>query len=98
MNNLKKINIKNCTYYYFDDIIKMKDFDFDILLNEISYGNILVYNVSYKTLIGVKPLRVRDDQVYEFIRIYDGNRYLVLFRSEKYDPICNRIGYLISQK
>ena len=98
MNNLKKINIKNCTYYYFDDIIKMEDFDFDILLNEISYGNILVYNVSYKTLIGVKPLRVRDDQVYGFIRIYDGNRYLVLFRSEKYDAICNRIGYLISQK
>ena len=98
MNNFKKINIKNCTYYYFDDIIKMKDFDFDILLNEISYGNILVYNVSYKTLIGVKPLRVRDDQVYGFIRVYDGNRYLVLFRSEKYDAICNRIGYLISQK
>ena len=77
----------------------MKDFDFDnILLNEISYGNILVYNVSYKTLIGAKPLRVRDDQVYGFIRVYDGNRYLVLFRSEKYDAICNRIGYLISQK
>ena len=98
MNNLKKINIKNCTYYYFDDIIKMEDFDFDILLNEISYGNILVYNVSYKTLIGVKPLRVRDDRVYGFIRVYDRNKYLVLFRSEKYDAICKSIGYLISQK
>ena len=33
-----------------------------------------------------------------FIRVYDGTRYLVLFRSEKYGSICNRIRYLISVK
>ena len=31
---LTKIDIKNCTYYHFYDIIKMKDFDFDILLEK----------------------------------------------------------------
>ena len=31
---LTKIDIKNCTYYHFYDIIKMKDFDFDILLGK----------------------------------------------------------------
>ena len=34
---LKEIDIKNCTYYYFDDIIKIENFHFDdILLNEKS--------------------------------------------------------------
>ena len=33
--------------YYFDEIIKIKDFDLDILLDEKSYENILIYDVSY---------------------------------------------------
>ena len=34
-NEFKKIRIKNRTRYYFDDIIKFEDFDFDnILINE----------------------------------------------------------------
>ena len=32
---------------YFDEIIKIKDFDLDILLDEKSYENILIYDVSY---------------------------------------------------
>ena len=30
-----------------------------------------------------------------FIRDYDGTKYLVLFRLEKYDAIYDRIRYLI---
>ena len=34
-NELKKVRIKNGTCYYFDDIIKLEDFDLDsILINE----------------------------------------------------------------
>ena len=33
--------------YYFDEIIKIKDFDLDILLDEKSYENILIYDVLY---------------------------------------------------
>ena len=31
-----------------------------------------------------------------FIRVYEGTRYLVLFVTEKYDSIYDRIRYLIS--
>ena len=31
-DKLKEINVKNCTCYYFDDIIKIEDFDFDNIL------------------------------------------------------------------
>ena len=70
MNNLKEINIKNCTCYYFDDMIKIEDFGFDIiLLDEKSYKNILVYGISYKNLIGAKPLRARLNKVDGLIRM-----------------------------
>ena len=51
--------------------------------------------MSFKTLIGVKPLRIRFDKVDGLIRVYDGTRYLVLFGIEKYDFIYNRIRCLI---
>ena len=98
-NELKKVRIKNCTCYYFDDIIKLEDFDLDnILTDEKSLKNILMYGISYKTLIGSKSLRVIFDKIDGFIRNYDGTRYLTLLRSEKYDGIHNRIIYVISLK
>ena len=56
------------------------------------------YDISCKTMIGAKLLYIRLDKVDEFIRVYDGNRYLVLFGPEKYDIIDDRIRYLMSQK
>ena len=37
---------------------------------------ILVYDISYKALIGSKHLRIRFDEIDEFIRVYDATRYL----------------------
>ena len=67
-DELREINIKNHTCNYFDDITKIEDFDFhNILLDEKSNENILVYDISYKTLIDAKPLRIRFDKVEGFI-------------------------------
>ena len=45
-DKLKETDIKNRTCYYFDDIIKIEDFDIDnILIEQKSYKNILVYNI-----------------------------------------------------
>ena len=49
-------------------------------------------------MFGSKPLRIRFDEADEFIRVYNGIRYLVLFGPEKCDAIYNRIRYLITQK
>ena len=63
-DKLKEIHINNCTCYYFDDIIKIEDFDPDnILIDEKSYEEILACNVSYKSLIAAKPLRIRFDEI-----------------------------------
>ena len=88
----KKTRIKNYACYYFNGIIKLEDFDLDnILLDKKSHWNTLIYDISYKTLIDSKLLRIRFDKINEFIRIYDGTRYLTLFGSEKYDAIYSRI-------
>ena len=48
---VKDINIKNHTYYFFDDIINIKDFDpNNIKIDEKSYKNILIYYIGYVTI------------------------------------------------
>ena len=87
-NELKKVSIKNRTSYYFNDIIKIEDFDLDnILLDEKSYENTLIYDVSYKTLIHAKPLPIRFDKIDGVTKVYNETRYLVLFGLEKHYAI-----------
>ena len=82
--------------YWFDDIIKFEDFDFDnTLIDEKSHPNILIYDILYKILIGPKPLHIRFSQVDGFIRVYYRSRFLVLFGINKYETIRNRIRYVI---
>ena len=85
--------------YYYDDKVKVEDFDLDnILADQKSHENILIWDISCKTLISSKPLCIRFDKIDGFIRIYVGTRYLTLFSSEKFDVIYNRIRYLIILK
>ena len=58
----------------------------------------MIYDISYKTLIGPKPLHIRFNKADGFIRVYDGTRDLVLPGAEKYDSIYNSIRYLIGVK
>ena len=96
--NLKKF-VLNHTCYYFGDTIKPENFDLDnSLIDEKPRENILIYNISYKTLINPKSLRIKFNQIDGFIRIYDGTRYLILFDAGEYEAIYNKIKYLISLK
>ena len=51
INEWKEIDIKSCTCYYFDDIMRVRYFDFsDILLDEKlykTYEKILIYAISH---------------------------------------------------
>ena len=61
-------------------MIKIEDFDHDnILVDEKACENILIYNISYKSLIDSNRLHIRFDKIDEFIRVYDRTRYLVFF-------------------
>ena len=94
-DKLKEIDITIRMCYYFDDIIKIKDFGLDnILIDERWYKNILVYNNLYKSLIDSMPLRITFDKVDGFIRVSDGTEYLVLFASENMIPFTAGLDIL----
>ena len=52
----------------------------------------------HKTSTGAKSSRFRFDKINGYIKIHDRIRYLVLFDYERFDKICDRIKYLISEK
>ena len=61
-DELKVIDIENRACYYFDDVMRAVEINFDnILLDENSYKtyeNIFMYDISYKTFMRAKRLRI----------------------------------------
>ena len=50
MENIQQINIKNRTYYFFNDMINIKDFDSSLIkIDKKSQKNIAIY-VGYITI------------------------------------------------
>ena len=48
---IKQIEIKNWTYYFFNDMISLKDFESNLLkIDKKSYKNIVIYNIRYITI------------------------------------------------
>ena len=98
-DEVKGIDIKNHTCCYFNNIMRVADIKFyKTLLEEKSYENILIYDISYKTFMSAKLVRIRFNKIDGFIKIYDGTRYLVLFGPERYDAIYDWIKYITSEK
>ena len=85
MGNIKQINIKNRTYYFFNDMINIKDFDSSLLKKDKkSYKNIGIYNIGYITIKkiddyenihSVNPLYLMIGVVIEHIEENEGNTY-----------------------
>ena len=86
MGTIKQINIKNRTYYFYNDIIDIKTFDSNMLkLDKKSYKNLDIYNIGYVTIkkIGygydinsVNPLYLHINNVNEYIEEINEDKYL----------------------
>ena len=51
MGEVKKINIKNRTFYFYNDIMDLKDFEPNLLkIDKKSYKNIDIYYIGYITI------------------------------------------------
>ena len=87
MGSIKQINIKDQTYYFYNDIIDLKTFDSNNLkLDKKSYKNLDIYNIGYVTIkkIGhgydvnsVNPLYLRIDNASGYIEEINEDKYLV---------------------
>ena len=62
MEEIKQINIKNQTHYFYNDIINLENFKSNLLkIDKKTYKNIGIYNIGYitlKKLMIVKTLTV----------------------------------------
>ena len=93
MGNIKQINIKNRTYYFFNDMINIKDFDSSLLkIDKKSYKNIGIYNIRYITIKkiddyenihSVNPLYLMIGKVIGHIEKNNGNKCLVFDSSDE---------------
>ena len=55
-NKFNDVKAKNGTYYFFNDIINIENFDDNIGINEKSYKNVFIYHAGYLT---TKRFRIR---------------------------------------
>ena len=79
----KKLNIKNRTYYFYNDLINLDGFDVDLLkLDKKGVMSINVYYIGYITkkpaynIDSVNPLYLNIYTIDGFIEEKDGSKYL----------------------
>ena len=59
MGNIKQINIKNRTYYFFNDMINIKNFDASLIkIDKTSFKNISIYYIGYITMKGISVVKI----------------------------------------
>ena len=87
MGTVKQINIKNRTYYFYNDIADLENFDSSLLkLDKKSYKDIGIYNIEYITI----------KKIGDYENIYSVNPlYLCITHASRYIKETNENKYLI---
>ena len=93
MGTVKQINIKNRTYYFYNDIIDLENFDSSLLkLDKKSYKDIGIYNIGYITIkkiddyeniYSVNPLYLCINHASRYIEEINENKYLIFDSIDK---------------
>ena len=100
MGNIKEINIKNQTYYFFNDMINIKDFDPNLLKTDkklykntdIYYtGYITVKDSDYVKIKSVNPLYLIISEVNGYIKEKNGIKYLAFDSANKNNEVLKKV-------
>ena len=88
MRTIRQINIKNRTYYFYNDQIDLKDFDARLLkIDKKDYNEIDIYYIGYVTIKkiadynninSVNPLYLMINEMIGHFEEKNENKYLVL--------------------
>ena len=87
MGEVKQINIKNRTFYFYNDMINLNDFDSNLLkIDKKHYKGINIYYIGYITIkkiddyeniYSVNPLYLCINHAGGYIEEKTGNKYLI---------------------
>ena len=93
MGEDKQINVKNWTYYFYNNQINLKDFDAKLLkIDKKDYNEIDIYYIGYVTvkkiancnnINSVNPLYLMINEMIGHFEEKNGNKYLVLDNVEE---------------
>ena len=91
-NKFKQIGVKNCTYYFFDDRINIKNLDLNkTKIDKKPYKNILICYIGYVTvknpsnikISSVNPLYLIITKIKVYIEEKGENKYLTVVPIDK---------------
>ena len=98
MGKVKELKIKNQTYHYFNDIIDIKDFQSNLLT--IDYEDIDIYYIGFimikkfgdcENIHSVNPLYLLIYSATGYFKEKNGEKYLILDSTEKYEEVFSGI-------
>ena len=100
MEEVKQINIKNRSYYFYNDMIDLKDFEPNLLkIDKKHYKEINIYYSGYITIrkideyesiCSVHPLYLRFNHESGYIEQKDGNKYLIFDSVDEYKEVLKK--------
>ena len=100
MGEIKQINIKNRTYYFYNDIIDLENFKSNLLkIDKKSYKDIGIYNIGYitikkiddcKNIHSVNPLYLLIDYANGYIEEKGVNEYLIFDSTDKNEELLKK--------
>ena len=106
MGEVKQINIKNRTYYFYNDIIDLKKIDAGLLkIDKKSYKNIGTYNIGYYTIkknddceniYSVNPLYLIIAPANGYIEEKGVNKYLIFDSTDENEELLKKHNYVWS--
>ena len=77
MGTVKQINIKNRTYYFYNDIIDLENFKSNLLkIDKKSYKNIGIYNIGYITIKKIDNYECTYSVNPLYLQVNHANRYI----------------------
>ena len=106
-NEYNKGNIKNWTYYFYNDIINIENFDAKLLkIDKKSYKDIDIYNIGYvtkkkidncKNINSANPLYLGITRVNGYIEEKDSNKYLVFDSTDENKELLKKYNDVFNE-
>ena len=94
---IRQLNIKNRTYYFYNDLINIKDFDSKLLkLDKKTSMRLGIYYIGYVTekpewnVNSVNPLYLMINRIDGFIEQKDGDKYLNISDTDKNSEVLKK--------
>ena len=107
MGTVKQIDIKNRTYYFYNDMIDIKKFDSNLLkIDKKSYKDIGIYNIGYITIkkidnyeniYSINPLYLIIDHTSGYIEEKEMNKYLVFDSTDENKELLKKYDDVLNR-